>query len=62
MEKLNRDEIGIITDKLTPIELIYFCSSGVNKLGCNSNDFWYRRFNKDYSFLSSFFSRFKREC
>ena len=62
MEKLNRDEINLIANKLTPIELIYFCNSNISKNICNSNEFWYRRFLSDYYFLIQYIPDLKENA
>jgi hypothetical protein len=60
MEKLPKDMIEKLIDDLTPQELINFCTANINsdnlnvKRVCNSNDFWIKRFNKDFTIIVPF--------
>ena len=54
METLPKDMIEYMTNQLSPPDLILFCASEVRpnvKQICDDNDFWIRRWNKDFEYL-----------
>lgn len=57
MDILPKDLIEKVTNELSPIDLITYCKSNIKntkiKEVCNSNDFWYRRFQRDFPSLLS---------
>jgi hypothetical protein len=52
METLPKDLVNKLTEELSSQDLISFCASSTEvniKKVCNNNDFWLRRFKKDFA-------------
>ena len=57
LESLPKDILEKLAGEMKPNDLIKFCQSQVSenlKKLCKDNSFWYRRFKKDFGFMSSF--------
>ena len=51
MEKLPKDVVELITNKLTPREFFNYCKSDTGKEFCEKKEIWLRRIQKDFGFL-----------
>ena len=51
MNKLPKDVVELITNKLTPREFFNYCKSEEAREFCERKDIWLRRIQKDFGFL-----------
>ena len=51
MNKLPKDVVELITNKLTPREFFNYCKSEAGKEFCERKEIWLRRIQKDFGFL-----------
>ena len=51
MNKLPKDVVELITNKLTPREFFNYCKSETGQEFCSRKDIWLRRIQKDFGFL-----------
>lgn len=62
METVPKDVVELMTKELSPSELINFCISNISpnvKLLCNDNNFWVRRYQKDFRDFKDFTTKFE---
>ena len=51
MDKLPKDVVELITNKLTPREFFNYCKSEMGQEFCSRKEIWLRRIQKDFGFL-----------
>ena len=51
MNKLPKDVVELITNKLTPGEFFNYCKSEVGQEFCTKKEIWLRRIEKDFGVL-----------
>ena len=51
MDKLPKDVVELITNKLTPREFFNYCKSETGQEFCSRKEIWLRRIEKDFGFL-----------
>ena len=51
MDKLPKDVVELITNKLTPREFFNYCKSETGQEFCERREIWLRRIHKDFGFL-----------
>ena len=51
MDKIPKDVVELITNKLTPREFFNYCKSDVGQEFCERKEIWLRRIYKDFGFL-----------
>ena len=51
MDKLPKDVVELITNRLTPREFFNYCKSETGQEFCSRKDIWLRRIEKDFGFL-----------
>ena len=52
MEKIPKDVVELITNKLTPKEFFNYCKSETGQEFCSRKEIWLRRIEKDFGFLN----------